>query len=120
MPALTPIQVYKGEPAQVLLESSSALNAIIPVYTVGTGKRLIIKYIRITNLFKDEFGDINIKSGTSATASNGDFILRSTQIEPGNMLVFEMNEIINANEKLFVWQGDSSVAVHISGIEVTL
>lgn len=120
MPGLTPIKIYRGEPPQVLVESTANLNALSPAYTVASGKQLILKHIRVTNLFADEIGDINIKSGTSATASNGDFILRASVIQPGDTVIFELNEVLVAGEKIYIWQGQSSVAVQISGIEVTL
>jgi hypothetical protein len=120
MPALTPVKIYRGEPTQILAESTATIGALSPVYTVGAGKRLIIKYIRVTNLFTDEMGNINIKSGTSATASNGDYILRTASVQPGDTLIFDMNEILDAGEKIYLWQGASQVSVQISGIEVTL
>jgi len=114
------LHLYRGEPTQILLENTTNLNALNPVFVVPEGKQITITHIRVTNLFNDLNGEINIKTGSSAAFSNGNFILRTTVVQPGDTVIFDMNEVLLSNDKIFVWQGDSSVAVQISGIEVTL
>jgi hypothetical protein len=125
MPALTPVKIYRGSPPQAPIVSTPPANATISsvpaVYTVGAGKRLIIKNIRATNLSPDISAQIYIKTGTSVTASNGDYILMSSKVEVDDVLLIETNEILEAGEKIFVWvDAVSAAAVQISGIEVTL
>lgn len=125
MPALTPVKIYRGMPPQVNTTTNPPTNTIISsvpaVYTVGAGKRLIIKNIRITNIADDVTSSVYIKTGTSVTASNGDYLLMNSKIEIGDVLLIETNEVLEAGEKIFVWVDIiSAVAVQISGIEVTL
>jgi hypothetical protein len=119
MPSLTPVKIFKGEPVQIILESNFALDTnVTPVYTVAAGKRLILKYIRVTSI-DTTTANINVKSGTSPTASTGDFILRNAEVLPYDVVIFEMNEVIEEGEKIFLWEF-GRVSVQISGVEVTL
>lgn len=120
MPSLTPVKIYKGEPTQIILESASAINALAAVHTVPAGKRLILKYIRVTNLDASITNYVNVKAGTSPTASAGDYILRRAEVQPYDVVIFEMNEVIEAGDKIYIWQDVGSVSVQISGVEVTL
>lgn len=125
MPALTPVKVYRGMPPQVAIVSNPPSNATITsvpaVYTVGAGKRLILKNIRVTNIDDDLVTSVYIKTGTSVTASNGDYILMAARVEVGDVFLLETNEILEAGEKIYVWRDVlGEAAIQISGIEVTL
>lgn len=119
MAALEPVKVFRGAPTQIADESQ--LGSVSSVYTVATGKRLIIKYIRITNLEPTEANSVNIKTGTAVNASTTDNVIRALKVQPYDIVIFEMNEILNAGEKIYLWQDAlTNVAVQISGVEVTL
>jgi hypothetical protein len=125
MPALTPVKVYRGMPPQIAIVSNPPANATITsvpdVYTVGAGKRLILKNIRVTNIDDDLVASVYVKTGTSVTASNGDYILMAARVEVGDVFLLETNEILEAGEKIYVWRDViGEAAIQISGIEVTL
>ena len=119
MPSLTPIKIYRGTPTSVLMPGS--ISSVPAVYTVGTGKRLIIKSIRVTNIDDTDVAAVYIKTGTSITASDGDYVLYNTRVDASDTFLFESNEVLEAGEKIYVWLDQlAPAAVQISGIEVTL
>jgi len=125
MPSLTPIKIYRGSPAKLgYVDDATEANLIAtlaPSYTVPAGKRAIIKHIRVTNLADDAINELSIKTAVNVTTSNGDYLIRHGNFEANDVVIFELNEIIDAGEKIFIW-GDvnTSLAVQISGVEVTL
>lgn len=120
MPSLTPIKIYRGTPTSVLMPSGS-IASVPAVYTVGAGKRLIIKSIRVTNIDETDVAAVYVKTGTSVTASDGDYVLYNTRVDASDTFLFESNEVLEAGEKIYVWLDQlAPAAVQISGIEVTL
>lgn len=118
--ALEPIKIYRGVPTSVLMPLGN-ISGVSAVYTVPTGKRLILKYVRATNLDEVDVAAVYLKTGTSVTASAGDYVLYNTRIEPSETFIFEANEILEAGDKVFVWIDQlGEASVQISGIEVTL
>lgn len=119
MPALTPIKIYRGTPTSVLMPGSIA--AVPAIYTVGAGKRLIIKTIRVTNIDDTDVAAFYMKTGTTITASDGDYVLYNTRIDASDTFLFETSEVLEAGEKIYIWLDQlGPAAVQISGVEVTL
>jgi hypothetical protein len=119
MSALAPIKIYRGTPQQVLMPGSIA--SVASVYTVPSGKQLILKHVRVTSIDDTDPAAFYLKTGTSATASNGDYVLYNTRVEPFDTFLFETNEVLEAGDKIYVWLDQLGLAaVQISGIEVTL
>lgn len=120
MAALLPIRVFRGAPTQVLDESTQ-LASVPAVYTVPTGKQLILKHIRISNLDTATANAVNMKTGTAINTSNADFVFRNLQVAGRDVVIFELSEVLSAGDKIFLWRDAvTDVAVQISGVEVTL
>lgn len=125
MPSLTPIKIYRGAPTKLgyVDEATEAtlIATLAPSYTVPAGKRVIIKHVRVTNLSSTSANELSVKTATNVTASDGDYLIRYGTFEPYDVVIFELNEIIEAGEKIFIW-GDvnTELAIQISGVEVTL
>lgn len=120
MPSLTPILIYRGQP-NAIIDEATQLSTVTARYTVPTGKRLLLKHVRLSNLNNTEGTEINMKTGTAINTSDGDFVFRNIAIEPNDVLIFEFNEVLNAGDKIFIWNNVlTNVSVQISGIEVTL
>jgi hypothetical protein len=120
MPSLSPIRVFRGAPTQIIDEATQ-LSTVPARYTVPAGKRLIVKHIRITNLSASTANAVNLKTGTTISASDGDFVLRNVQVSGNDVVLFELSEILDAGDKIYLWQDAvSNVAIQISGVEVTL
>ncbi len=122
MPSLTPIKVYRGTPTAILMPGGS-ISSVTDAYTVPAGKRFILKTVRVTNIDEDNRlqSVVYLKTGTTISASDGDYVLYAVQVEFGDVFLFETSEILEAGEKIFVWIDQlGPAAVQISGIEVTL
>jgi hypothetical protein len=120
MAALLPIRVYRGVPTQVLDEATQ-LASVPAVYTVPTGKQLILKHIRISNLETTTATSLSFKTGSAINTSTGDFVFKNMQIAGSDVVIFELSEVLSAGDKIYLWRDAlSNVAVQISGVEVTL
>lgn len=99
--AVTPINIYRG----------TAPTTLTTVYTVPTGKKVIIKNIIVTSVSSAE-GYINIQAG-------GKSVLSKVVIKPRDVMVLDLSLVLEAGETISVNQQYANfLDVHISGVEV--
>jgi|SanBayMetagenome_1026888.scaffolds.fasta_scaffold27195_2 hypothetical protein len=112
MASLEPVKMYHGQP--------TAGTGWTTAYTVGAGKRAVLKHIRVTNTTASA-ATVTIITGTASTSGNFNYFANEVTVNGRDVLLFEINEVLNDGEKVFLKQGTASaLTVQISGVEVTL
>ena len=110
---MQPIKMYRGIPNA---------TATTLAYDVQDGKRIILKHVRVTNVTDNEVTfTMLIGSTPTADGTAAIYLASSIPVKARDVVIFELNEVLEDNEKVYVKQGTANALhVQISGVEVTL
>lgn len=112
MSTFTPVKIYHGYPGIIASPTTA--------YTVPTGKKLILKHIRITNTTSNS-ATFTMITGSNINTVPQPFFANGLPVKANDVVIFEISEVLEAGEQIVLSQAvAATLHVQLSGVELAI